>query len=270
MSEQSAYEKALGDPAAFFGSPEAVVDTPNLSRQEKIEVLRRWEYDARELDAEEEESPEGHSERNLLQRIHQALHGLGASLNLEATPPTKAGGVPKGAVLEERGAPHGLDQKTLAAMAEALDDEFKAQATYQAVIESFGEVRPFINIVEAEGRHANALLALYHRFGVTPPEDRWAGKVEAPDSIEQACQQAVEGEIENTRMYERLLSEIRHPEVRRVILRLQAASRDNHLPAFQRCLQRFTGKRDEQGRGRRLRRQGGSESRPAPKIARKD
>ena len=83
LSEQSAYEKALGNPAASFGSPEAVVDTPDLSKQEKIEILRRWEYDARELDAEEEESPEGHSERNLLQRIHQALHDLETSLGFE-------------------------------------------------------------------------------------------------------------------------------------------------------------------------------------------
>ena len=36
----------------------------------------------------------------------------------------------------------------------ALEDEYRAEAMYEAVIEDFGEVRPFINIIEAERRHA--------------------------------------------------------------------------------------------------------------------
>lgn len=43
---------------------------------------------------------------------------------------------------------------TVAAMAEALDDEYKAIATYESVLDAFGPVRPFANIVEAERRHA--------------------------------------------------------------------------------------------------------------------
>ena len=39
-----------------------------------------------------------------------------------------------------------------AVLLEALDDERKAEATYAAVIEKFGEVRPFINIIDAERR----------------------------------------------------------------------------------------------------------------------
>ena len=41
---------------------------------------------------------------------------------------------------------------------EAIDDEYKARATYRLVIREFGEIRPFINIVEAESRHIEALL----------------------------------------------------------------------------------------------------------------
>lgn len=40
---------------------------------------------------------------------------------------------------------------------EALEDERKAEATYMAVIEKFGPIRPFINIVFAENRHAMAV-----------------------------------------------------------------------------------------------------------------
>ena len=39
-----------------------------------------------------------------------------------------------------------LDEKTQQALLDALNDEYKALATYQKVIEQFGEIRPFTNI----------------------------------------------------------------------------------------------------------------------------
>ena len=35
------------------------------------------------------------------------------------------------------------------ALNEALQDEYKARATYRAIIQRYGPVRPFVNIVEA-------------------------------------------------------------------------------------------------------------------------
>ena len=49
------------------------------------------------------------------------------------------------------------------ALSETLDDEYKSQETYAQVIRDFGEVRPFINIVMAEARHAVALLNLFEK-----------------------------------------------------------------------------------------------------------
>ncbi|WP_232420130.1 hypothetical protein [Nitrosococcus watsonii] len=46
---------------------------------------------------------------------------------------------------------------------EAINDEYKARATYRHVIRKFGEIRPFINIVEAESRHIEALLPLFQK-----------------------------------------------------------------------------------------------------------
>ena len=43
-------------------------------------------------------------------------------------------------------------------LTEALNDEYKARATYQLVTRTFGEIRPFINIVEVENRHIQALI----------------------------------------------------------------------------------------------------------------
>lgn len=49
---------------------------------------------------------------------------------------------------------------------------------------------------------------------------------------------ANEAEIENIALYDRLPPEIPDGVVRQVLQNLQAASRDNHLPAFGRCLER--------------------------------
>lgn len=129
-----------------------------------------------------------------------------------------------------------------AILLDALDDERKAQATYAAVIAAFGPVRPFINIIEAEGRHAAAIMRQLHRLGIAIPADRWAGRVAAPASLAAACEAAIEAEIENIALYDRLIPAITDPDIRGLLERLQAASRENHLPAFRRCLTRRCGR----------------------------
>ncbi len=129
----------------------------------------------------------------------------------------------------------------IAALSEALDDEHRARATYRKVIERFGPVRPFANIDEAEERHIAALLRQFERFGARPPADTWQDRITAPDSLAQACAAGVEAEIENEALYARLLDRATDPGARPVMQRLQAASRERHLPAFRRCLARQAG-----------------------------
>jgi len=124
------------------------------------------------------------------------------------------------------------------ALADALDDEYRAEATYQAVIDKFGPVRPFVNIIEAEKRHSSMVRRQFSRLGMGAPENPYLGKVDAPASLMEACAQGVEAEVENIALYDRLLPKISDPSVRQVLSRLQAASRDNHLPAFKRCVAR--------------------------------
>jgi rubrerythrin len=121
---------------------------------------------------------------------------------------------------------------------DALEDERKAEATYAAVIEKFGPVRPFSNIIEAEQRHAAALERQLARLGIDVPPDPWTGKVAAPASLAQACESAVQGEIENIALYDRLIPMVDDPAARQVMENLQAASRERHLPAFRQCLER--------------------------------
>lgn len=124
---------------------------------------------------------------------------------------------------------------------DALEDERKAEATYAAVIKKFGEVRPFINIIDAERRHSAAIERQMVGLGFAIPANNWEGKGEAPATLAQACSMAIEAEIENIALYDRLLPAIADDVIRQVLQNLQDASRENHLPAFRRCLEREEG-----------------------------
>jgi len=126
---------------------------------------------------------------------------------------------------------------------EALDDEYRSWATYGQVIADFGDVRPFSNIREAEARHIGALLGLFEHYGLAVPANPWPGNVERYPNVRAACQAAVAAEIANGEMYQRLLGVTQRPDILAVLGRLQAASRQRHLPAFERCVQRGGGGR---------------------------
>ena len=91
------------------------------------------------------------------------------------------------------------------------------------------------------------------RLGFAIPANQWQGKGMAPATLAEACRMAIEAEVENIALYDRLLPAIADDSVRHVLQNLQDASRDNHLPAFRRCLERENGgsgsggARDEQG-----------------------
>jgi hypothetical protein len=140
-------------------------------------------------------------------------------------------------------------------LVEAINDEYKARAMYRLVITRFGEIRPFVNIVEAESRHIEALLPLFDTYNIPVPEDDWESRIEAPASVMEACQAGIQAEIDNAEMYERLLDSTRqYPDVQNVLMQLQRASRENHLPAFQRCVDRGGSAKGAQGAGQRHRR----------------
>jgi hypothetical protein len=69
------FEKAKLDPAAVFKSPQEVFSSQELSREQKIDILRRWEQDARLMEVAEEEGMPG-PQPKLLQPIRDALHAL--------------------------------------------------------------------------------------------------------------------------------------------------------------------------------------------------
>jgi hypothetical protein len=84
-------DKALVDPALVFKAPEEVLADNELSREQKIKILRRWEYDVRELQVAEEEGMEG-PQPVTLDVVLRALRALGAPADTERSAPTKQGG----------------------------------------------------------------------------------------------------------------------------------------------------------------------------------
>lgn len=117
----------------------------------------------------------------------------------------------------------------------ALYDEYHARAVYAKVIQAFGFVPPFSNIVQAEERHVAALLPLFAKYGVEPVIDDWADKVAAEATFTENCEVGVAAEIENVKMYDNLIPYAEMPDVLDVFYRVQVASYNNHLPAFRAC-----------------------------------
>ncbi len=131
-----------------------------------------------------------------------------------------------------------LSKIELDALYEALDDEYRSWATYDQVISDFGEVRPFINIRDAEARHIQALCSLFISYEIAVPKNTWSGRVTQYKTIHEACEASVAAEIENGRMYERLLRSTDKTDILIVFRNLQDASQQRHLAAFQRCVER--------------------------------
>ena len=118
----------------------------------------------------------------------------------------------------------------------AIQDEYKARSTYEAVIKKFGSVRPFSMIIRAEEQHINSLKAIYDKYGVDIPEEK-KQQIVLPETLKEVCSIGVKAEIDNVKLYkEELLQNVStHEDIVFVFTNLMNASQDKHLPAFERC-----------------------------------
>jgi hypothetical protein len=89
-----AIDRAMLEPASVFTSPEEVLEHDELARQQKIDILWRWQYDAAEQSVALEEGMPG-DDSDLFRRIMLALGALGVRLDIEHTGPTKQHGLPR-------------------------------------------------------------------------------------------------------------------------------------------------------------------------------
>lgn len=123
------------------------------------------------------------------------------------------------------------------ALDEAITDEYKALATYEAVIAKLGSVRPFSMIKGAEEQHIASLKALYDKYGLQPPVNVWLNKVSVPSTLQESCQAGVDAEIANATLYKDSLlpSVSTYEDIVQVFTNLMNASEQKHLKAFERC-----------------------------------
>ena len=128
-----------------------------------------------------------------------------------------------------------LDEAEIQALHMALDDEYHALATYLSVIETFGEVEPFVSISQSEQRHIEALVNQFTKSGIAVPQNPWLSEIPPFESLNQACQTGVEAEIADADLYTRLFSMTDNPALIRVFTNLSRASLESHLPQFESC-----------------------------------
>ena len=114
----------------------------------------------------------------------------------------------------------------------AVQDEYAARAEYEMILDDYGTVRPFSNILRAEETHIDALLPLFAEYGVTAPADDGAAHAVLPDNLTSAYQTGVNAEVTNIAMYDLFLEQNLPADVRAVFESLMHAS-ENHLRAFQ-------------------------------------
>jgi hypothetical protein len=134
--------------------------------------------------------------------------------------------------------PPTLPDEVVKAITAGLIDEYHAYNTYQAIIDEFGRVWPFVNIQKAEAQHISALKAIFTQYGLAIPEQPNVEPLTFT-SVAEACKAGAAAEIANYALYDGMLAAVKdYPDILRVMTTLRNASEYNHLPAFERCAAR--------------------------------
>ena len=97
--DQQSFDKLVVDVSTHFATPDALLAEENLTRDQKLALLRQWEYDLHLLQVATEENmtgdapPGGNAET--LRKVHAAAEKLGAELDCEGSGAAKTGAVIK-------------------------------------------------------------------------------------------------------------------------------------------------------------------------------
>jgi hypothetical protein len=113
------------------------------------------------------------------------------------------------------------------------DGEYAAAASYQSVLDEYGQVEPYATILQAEIRHSDALTRQLERLGAVVPTNPYIGKIPAPLDLKSAAEAWTEGEVLNIEMYDALIGKTSDSQILKVLGNLRRASLESHLPAFQ-------------------------------------
>jgi hypothetical protein len=128
-----------------------------------------------------------------------------------------------------------LSEQEVQALIRAIEEEYGAQALYQSILDTFGDVAPFNRIVVSESQHITALVRQAEKYGVSIPEPMDSYGISPFETLEEACQAGVEAEIADAALYDELSPMVSHSDILQVFDNLKSASLDSHLPAFEAC-----------------------------------
>jgi hypothetical protein len=97
IMDQRNFEKLVVDVSQHFATPEALLAEDDLSREQKLALLRQWEYDLQLLQVATEENMTGDTppgaNAETIREVHAAAEKLGAEL--EGSGAAKTGAIIK-------------------------------------------------------------------------------------------------------------------------------------------------------------------------------
>lgn len=130
----------------------------------------------------------------------------------------------------------GLSQSAKDSLVKAIDNEYKLESYYQAVVNKYGDKRPFIMILGAEDQHIAVLNSLFQKYGLSVLANTWGNQAYSINSFIEACQVSANYERNTVSLFNSLLKEVsNYPDLNQVYTSIKDASLNNHLPAFEKC-----------------------------------
>lgn len=117
-----------------------------------------------------------------------------------------------------------------------LQGEYRTDAIYQGVLNDFGQIQLFVNVLGAEARHSAIVGQRFTVRGLAvPPSTSSVATVPHFATVTAACAAGAAAERDIVAKYDELLRADLPPDVRQAFTNIREASLLNHLPAFERC-----------------------------------
>jgi hypothetical protein len=119
----------------------------------------------------------------------------------------------------------------------AIQDEYLARSEYQYVLDTFGDVIPFKDIMMAEVQHIKDVKILLEKYNLPVPEDLSNAHLIKVEDSNQTFEIGVKAEQDNIAMYQDFLTKDLPEDVSTTFELLMKAS-EQHLLAFEKELTR--------------------------------
>lgn len=112
-----------------------------------------------------------------------------------------------------------------------IQDEYNARAEYRALVQKFGEIAPFVNLIKSETNHIRALTQLFIVYGLDVPSDNGRASV-VPNTLAEVYTIEIKAENVNIELYKSFLEKDLPTNVKNVFNHLMNAS-ESHLAIFE-------------------------------------